>query len=95
MVSLLLSFQSPAFIGCNGFLCVSEFGKVGRSDLAFLVCHSVCDEVKSGSRYTLTSLTKCIAKYAKDLSTPYVMHDKDVKIENGIVFQPLYMTPLL
>ena len=52
-------------------------------------------EVKSGSRYTLTSLTKCIAKYAKDLSTPYVLHDKDVKVENGIVFLPLYMTPLL
>lgn len=52
-------------------------------------------EVKSGSRYTLTSLTKCIAKYAKDLSLPYVLHDKDVKIENGIVFLPLYMTPLL
>lgn len=52
-------------------------------------------EVKSGSRYTLTSLTKCIKKYAKDLSTPYVLHDKDVKIEGGIVFLPLYMTPLL
>ena len=52
-------------------------------------------EVKSGSRYALTSLTKCMAKYTKDLSTPYVLHDKDLKIENGIVFLPLYMTPLL
>ena len=52
-------------------------------------------EVKSGSRYTLTSMTKCIAKYAKDLSTPYVLHDKDVKVEDGIVYLPLYMTPLL
>lgn len=52
-------------------------------------------EVKSGSRYALTSLTKCISKYSKDLSTPYVLHDKDLKIEAGIVFLPLYMTPLL
>ena len=52
-------------------------------------------EVKSGVRYALTSLTKCMAKYAKDLSTPYVLHDKDLKIEDGIVFLPLYMTPLL
>lgn len=52
-------------------------------------------EVKSGSRYALTSLTKCLTKYSKDLSTPYVLHDKDVKVEDGIVFIPLYMTPLL
>ena len=52
-------------------------------------------EVKSGARYALTSLTKCMAKYSKDLSTPYVLHDKDLKIEDGIVFLPLYMTPLL
>ena len=52
-------------------------------------------EVKSGARYALTSLTKCMAKYAKDLSTSYVLHDKDLKIEDGIVFLPLYMTPLL
>ena len=52
-------------------------------------------EVKSGARYALTSLTKCMAKYAKVLSTPYVLHDKDLKIEDGIVFLPLYMTPLL
>lgn len=52
-------------------------------------------EVKSGARYALTSLTKCMTKYAKDLSTPYVLHDRDLKIEDGIVFLPLYMTPLL
>ena len=52
-------------------------------------------EVKSGARYALTSLTKCMTKYAKDLSTPYVLHDKDLKIEDGIVFLPLYMTSLL
>lgn len=52
-------------------------------------------EVKSGQRYTLNSLKKCIAKYGHCLSTPYVLHDKDLKVENGIVYLPLYMTPLL
>lgn len=52
-------------------------------------------EVKSGNRYTLASLKKCIAKYGNQLSTPYVLHDKDVKVEEGIVYLPLYMTPIL
>lgn len=52
-------------------------------------------EVKSGSRYTITSLKKYIAKFGKQLSTPYVLHDKDLKKEDGIVYLPLYMTPLL
>lgn len=52
-------------------------------------------EVKSGKQYTLTSLNKCITKYANQMSTPYVLHAKDLKVENGIVYLPLYMTPLL
>lgn len=52
-------------------------------------------EVKSGSRYAFGSLAKCMAKYSDALSTPYIIHDKDLKVENGIVFLPLYMTQLL
>lgn len=52
-------------------------------------------EVKSGSNYTITSLKKCIKKYDKQLATPYVLHDKDLKVEDGITYLPLYMTPLL
>lgn len=53
-------------------------------------------EVKSGQRYTLTSLRKCIKKYDRDLATPYVIHPADLQIsEEGITFLPLYMTPLL
>lgn len=52
-------------------------------------------EVKSGGKYTLTSLKKCIAKYGNQLATPYVLHDKDLKEEDDIVYLPLYMTPLL
>ena len=74
-----------------------------RMEIDFLIAKSTTTsrhnispiEVKSGTRYALTSLTKCMTKYAKDLSTPYVLHDKDLKIERGIVFLPLYMTPLL
>ncbi len=52
-------------------------------------------EVKSTNRYTLTSLKKCIAKYGNYLSTPYVIHTADLKIEDGITYLPLYMTGLL
>lgn len=52
-------------------------------------------EVKSGKNYTLNSLTKCINKFGQYLSTPYVLHSKDLEIENGITYLPLYMTPLL
>lgn len=52
-------------------------------------------EVKSGKNYTLSSLRKFRAKYAEQLHIPYVLHDGDFKIEEDIVFLPLYMTPLL
>ena len=52
-------------------------------------------EVKSGTGYTLTSINKCIKKFREYLSTPYVLHTKDVEKKDGLVFLPLYMTPLL
>ena len=52
-------------------------------------------EVKSSTNYTLTSIKKCIEKYRNHLSTPYVLHSKDVETRDGLVFLPLYMTPLL
>ena len=52
-------------------------------------------EVKSGNNYTLSSLRKCLKKFGESMSTPYVIHSKDVRIEEGIVYIPLYMTPLL
>ena len=52
-------------------------------------------EVKSSSNYTLTSIKKCIEKYRNYLSTSYVLHSKDLEIKDGLVFLPLYMTPLL
>lgn len=74
-----------------------------RMELDFLIAksritsrHNISPiEVKSGERYTLSSLRKCMAKYGKYIATPYILHDKDLKEENGIVYLPLYMAPLL
>lgn len=52
-------------------------------------------EVKSSERYTLSSLRKCINKFGEYLTTPIVLHAADLKEENGILFLPLYMTPLI
>ena len=52
-------------------------------------------EVKSGERYTLTSIKKFIKKYKDQTNTPYVLHSKDFKEEDGIIYLPLYMTMLL
>ena len=52
-------------------------------------------EVKSGSRYSLTSLKKCMDKFKSYLSQPVVLHDRDLMDNEGILYVPLYMTPLL
>lgn len=52
-------------------------------------------EVKSGPRYTISSLCKFASKYAEFLDTPCVLHDKDLEVKNGIAYLPLYMAPLL
>lgn len=52
-------------------------------------------EVKSSTNYTLSSIKKCIEKYKNYLSTPYVLHSKDIEVKDGLVYLPLYMTSLL
>lgn len=52
-------------------------------------------EVKSSTGYTLTSIQKCIKKFGQYLSTPYVLHTKDVEQKDGLVYLPLYMTGML
>jgi len=77
--------------------------KESRMEIDFLISktkvtsrHNISPiEVKSSARYTLTSLRKCQAKYANFLSTSYVLHTGDLKVDEGIVFLPLYMCPLL
>ena len=52
-------------------------------------------EVKSGSNYTLSSMRKFRAKYSSALHTPIIIHASDLKTEDGAVYMPVYMTPML
>ena len=52
-------------------------------------------EVKSGKRYTLSSINKFKTQFAEQLDVAYVIHTNDYKEENGIIYLPVYMTPLL
>lgn len=52
-------------------------------------------EVKSGKNYTIKSLLKFKEKFAEQTHIPYVLHTGDLKIENGIVYLPLYMAMYL
>lgn len=52
-------------------------------------------EVKSGDRYALSSINKFRRKYSEYVNVPYVLHTKDLKEEDGIVYLPIYMTMFL
>ena len=52
-------------------------------------------EVKSGDRYTYSSLKKLNDKYKDYLDRSIIIHTKDLKEENGILYLPIYMTTLL
>lgn len=77
----------------------SRDNKDDRMEIDFLISKSKISsrhnispiEVKSGKNYTLTSLKKFIAKYAEQTYVPYVVHVDDLKIENEIVYIPIYM----
>ena len=74
-----------------------------RMEIDFLIAKSKISnrhnispiEVKSGKNYTLTSIKKFMVKYEQHINIPYVLHRADLKVDNGIVYLPLYMTPLL
>lgn len=52
-------------------------------------------EVKSGKNYTYSSLNKLINKYEDYLALPIIIHTSDLKIENNILYLPIYMTMFL
>ena len=52
-------------------------------------------EVKSGKNYTYASLKKLYDKYNDYLAQPIILHTSDLKIENDILYLPIYMTMLL
>lgn len=81
----------------------SREDKNARMEIDFLIAkdkisnrHNISPiEVKSSMRYTLTSLRKFVTKYKEQTHIPYVIHPNDFKEEDGIVYLPLYMTPML
>lgn len=81
----------------------SREDKNARMEIDFLIAkdkisnrHNISPiEVKSSTRYTLTSLRKFVTKYKDQTHIPYVIHPNDFKEEDGIVYLPLYMTPML
>ncbi len=74
-----------------------------RMEIDFLVSKAIISnrhnihpiEVKSTTRYTLTSLERFTKKYSSAVAEPIVLHAADIKVENGIVYLPLYMAGLL
>ena len=52
-------------------------------------------EVKSGRDYEAVSLGKFRRKFADQVHVPVVLHVKNLKTSDGIVYLPLYMAPLL
>lgn len=74
-----------------------------RMEIDFLIAKSKVSsrhnispiEVKSGKNYTLTSLNKFRNKYSEQINTPYILHTGEFKEEDGVIYLPLYMTPLL
>ncbi len=74
-----------------------------RMEVDFLIekptltnAHNICPvEVKSGKNYTTSSLKKFQAKFPGQIYVPYIIHTRDYKEENGYVYLPIYMTPLL
>ncbi len=52
-------------------------------------------EVKSGKRYTYTSLRKFVTKYHEQLGTAYILHTADYMEKDGFHFIPVYWTWLL
>lgn len=52
-------------------------------------------EVKSGERYTFTSLNKLVKKYSEYLDQSIIVHTKDLMMDDNILYLPIYMVPLL
>ena len=85
------------------YSCPTEPDPASRMEIDFLIAkskttarHNISPiEVKSGKNYTLSSIKKFIAKFGEQLFVPYVLHSSDLKVEDGIVYLPLYMAMFL
>ncbi len=85
------------------YSCPTDTDPASRMEIDFLIAkskttsrHNISPiEVKSGKNYTLSSMKKFIAKFGEQLDIPYVLHSSDLKVEDGVVFLPLYMAMFL
>lgn len=74
-----------------------------RMEIDFLIekptltnAHNICPiEVKSGKKYTFSSIEKFRKKFSEQTHIPYIIHCMDYKEESGYRFIPIYMVPLL
>lgn len=97
--------QMLAAIGCKLFFYSNQSreNKDDRMEIDFLISkksitsrHNISPiEVKSSSAFTITSLEKCISKYANYLAQPYIVHTGDLETKGDLLYLPLYMVPCL
>ena len=97
--------QMLAAIGCKLFFYSnpSRENKDDRMEIDFLISkksitsrHNISPiEVKSSSAFTITSLEKCISKYANYLAQPYIVHTGDLETKGDLLYLPLYMVSCL
>lgn len=81
----------------------SRTEKEARMEIDFLIAktkttnrHNISPiEVKSGKNYTLTSINIFRKIYEKQLNTAIVLHVEDLKEKEGVLYLPVYMTPLI
>ena len=81
----------------------SREDKDARMEIDFLITkrrptnrHNVSPiEVKSGKRYTYSSLRKFINRFHEQLDTPYILHTSDYLEKEDIEFLPVYWAWLL
>jgi len=85
------------------FSTSSESDRSNRMEIDFLIpaasigrSHNIRPvEVKTSKRYNHASLDKFLSKYKRNLSSPLVLHTKDVAEKADITYLPLYMASLL
>ena len=99
VAQMLRASGQPLYFYSNS----SRESALDRMEVDFLVSkpsltrmHNIIPiEVKSNREYSAVSLGKFRKKYHDVLHTPIVLHPKDLKLEDGILHLPLYMTPLI
>lgn len=67
-------------------------------EIDFLISQNkkICPiEVKSSDYKRHSSIDKLIKKYQKKIGQPYIVYTKDLKVENGINYIPVYMAMFL